>query len=179
MRLYTGEGFLWVKGSKGGKHVSMAKIENIERRELGVGDAVIDGLFTGLLAGLGMAATLVLAGWTGGEQPAEVLSRITPQQLDAPLSGFFLHLAVSGIYGMVYGVIWMLALRLRGFHPNLPVALVSGAAYGLLLEGLAQAVLLPGSGSALGQTPFWHLALAHLVYGLVLGLSLYRVQRNK
>ena len=179
MRLYRWEEFLWVKGSKGGKHVSMAKIENFERRELSVGDAVIDGLFTGLLAGLGMAAVLVLAGWTGGEQPAQVLGRFAPQQLNAPLSGFLLHLAVSGIYGMVYGVIWMLVLRLRGFRPSLPVALVSGAAYGLLLEGLAQAVLLPGSGSALGQTPFWHLALAHLVYGIILGLLLYRVRLNK
>ena len=61
--------------------MSMAKIENFERRELSVGDAVIDGLFTGLLAGLGMAAVLVLAGWTGGEQPAEVLSRFAPNSL--------------------------------------------------------------------------------------------------
>ena len=154
----------------------MAKIENIERRELSIGDAVIDGLFTGLLAGLGMAATLVLAGWTGGEQPAEVLSRIAPQQLNTPLSGFLLHLAVSGIYGMVYGIFWWLVLRVRSFQPNLLTALVGGVVYGRLLEAAAQAILLPSSGSGLGQTPFWHLALAHLVYGLVLGLLLYRVQ---
>jgi hypothetical protein len=80
---------------------------------------------------------------------------------------------------MVYGVIWWLVLRVRQFQPSLMTALVGGAAYGLLLEAAAQAILLPGSGSALGQLPMWQLALAHLVYGLVLGLLLYRVQLNR
>jgi hypothetical protein len=157
----------------------MAHIEQSKDRELSPGDAVIDGLFTGLLAGLAMAAALVLAGWSSGEHPVQVLTRLTPQQLNAPLSGFLLHLAVSGIYGMVYGVIWWLVLRVRQFQPSLMTALVGGAAYGLLLEAAAQAILLPGSGSALGQLPMWQLALAHLAYGLVLGWLLYRVQLNR
>jgi hypothetical protein len=157
----------------------MAEIRKFENRELGAGDAVIDGLFTGLVAGLGMAATLMLAGWIGGEPPALALSRFAPQQLSAPLSGFLLHLAVSGIYGMAYGVVWWMALRIRPFQPSLITALVGGAIYGLLLEAAAQAILLPGSGSALGQLPIWQLALAHLVYGMVLGLLLYRMQLNR
>jgi hypothetical protein len=44
-----------------------------------------------------------------------------------------------------------------------------GAAYGLLIFGIAEAVILPRAASALRDLPPPAFAAAHLVYGLVLG----------
>ena len=67
------------------------------RREIKASDAVVDGLFRGLLAGLGMGAYLVLAALTDGESPLGVLGRFDPAGSGQPLVGLLAHLAVSEI----------------------------------------------------------------------------------
>ena len=51
-----------------------------------------------------------------------------------------------------------------------------GLAYGLVLLLVARGLALTGAGAALREIPAWHLAIAHLVYGLVLG---WLVARSK
>jgi hypothetical protein len=47
--------------------------------------------------------------------------------------------------------------------------LVLGAVYGLLLFGIANAVILPRTNSLLALAPVWALGAAHVLYGAVLG----------
>jgi hypothetical protein len=84
----------------------------------------------------------------------------------AALSGALTHLAVASVYGILFGLIWW-ALR-RGLRVAVP-AWLAGALYGLALLAVAQAVVLPSAGSPLAEIPTLHFALAHLVYGVVLG----------
>jgi hypothetical protein len=46
---------------------------------------------------------------------------------------------------------------------------IAGALYGLLIFGIAEAVILPRAASALRDVPLPAFALAHAVYGIVLG----------
>ena len=136
------------------------------RRE-SASDAVIDGLFAGLVAGILMIVVIILGGLISGESPASVLGRFSTGQAASPAAGGLLHLAVSGIYGGLYGLLeyWMPS----GLRSRLPGWLM-GMVYSLLLLVLAFTVLLPGLGSPLVELPLWVLALGHSVYGLVLGL---------
>jgi len=152
----------------------MRQATNTIRRDISLGDAAIDGLFAGVLGGLVMGVYLALAGLLLGEGPAAVFSRFALSEEHAPLTGLLLHLAVSGIYGMLFGVIWSQALRLRSFTPTPQAAVLAGDAYGLLLVLVAWFILLPASGSPLRELPFLHFAIAHLIYGGVLGYVAYR-----
>jgi len=70
--------------------------------------------------------------------------------------------AVDGLLsGLLAGTAMALVLILG--------ALTMGRTYGLALLLVAKLILLPGSGSALGQIPLAYFALAHGIYGLVLG----------
>jgi hypothetical protein len=147
----------------------MGESNSILVRKSTASDAAIDGLFAGLIAGIFMILVIILGGLLAGEPPAEVLGRFSTGQAATPLAGGLLHLAVSGIYGVVFSLLvhWMpLGLRKR-----LPGWLV-GLVYGALLLGLAVGVLLPGLRSPLAELPLWVLALGHGAYGLVLGLRI-------
>jgi hypothetical protein len=68
------------------------------------------------------------------------------------------------VYGVLFALVWWLALR----RLRLPVVAV-GVAFGALLWLLATLLVLPLSGSALQSVaPLWF-AMAHLAYGLALG----------
>ena len=73
---------------------------------------------------------------------------------DAVLDGLFGGLA-GGIAMAIYLVLW---------------GLLAGALYGLALLAVAKLVALPAGGSALAEIPTLHFAVAHLLYGAVLGL---------
>ena len=129
-------------------------------------DITIDGLLSGLAAGIVMAVLLVAAGLLAGDAPASVLARFDPAAQASALTGLLAHLAVSGIYGLIFGVAYRLVLfsaRLR----SVP-AWAWGGLYGLALLGAAL-FLLPLSGSAVLQTPMLALLVAHLGFGLSLG----------
>ena len=132
-----------------------------------VGDAIVAGLFAGLLAGLVMLAYLVITELVAGHSPLAVLGWFASGNNGVPLLGGLMHLAVSGVYGSFYGLIrFAIPGRWRSRLPGW----LSGMLYGLRLFALAELFLLPGTGSPLLAIPAANFALAHLIFGLVLGL---------
>jgi hypothetical protein len=131
-----------------------------------VADAAVEGLLSGIAAGVLMAITLLGFGLVAGDAPGSVLGRFDPGGQEAPLTGGLAHLAVSGVYGILFGLGWHLQQRRL---PILP-AWAGGLVYGVVLFGLAETLLLPATGSPLGEIPAAQFGLAHAVYGLSLGL---------
>lgn len=131
------------------------------------GDRAVDGLFAGLLSGIGMALLLVIAGAATGNSPAEVLGTFSPGRDGNPAIGAAAHLAVSGLYGLTFAI-------LAGYLKSWAPLWAPGMVYGLVLFGLAALSRLPGS--ALNPTAF---LLAHLLYGGLLGWRLSRIWRGR
>lgn len=145
----------------------------IIRKRAAIGDAAVDGLFSGLGAGLVMAVVLVLLGMARGEGPVSVLSRFSGSDWVTPWTGLLSHLAVSGIYGILFGMLVRWALP---YWRNW--SWLMGLIYGALLFVLAALVILPGTHSLLRGLPAWEFGLAHLVYGAVLGTLAARNHKN-
>lgn len=141
----------------------------LPKDQLQAGDAAVKGLFNGFIAGIGMAVVLVAAGLISGVPAAKTLERFTPVSGGGPLTGVLAHLAVSGIYGLVFGLLWSTVLRWLRLDAGLWQGILTGVAYGLLLWLGAQYILLPTTGAAIGSLPAGQFLIAHLVYGLVLG----------
>lgn len=145
-----------------------------EQRDKTVGDVAVDGLLSGLLAGLVMGVFLILADWAAGISPAATLSRFDPAAGASPVVGGLFHLALSGLYGVVFALVFRVLMRR---WPELGrFGWLIGAGYGVLLWLAAQAVLVTGFNETLGSVPTLLFALAHVLYGAVLGLSLSRVE---
>jgi Family of unknown function (DUF6789) len=137
-----------------------------ERRRT-AGDAAVDGLLAGAVAGVAMAVYLVAASLLAGEGPASVLARFDPVRPGSPLIGAVMHLAVSAVYGLLFGVIYRLIGR--GRLSGRTAGALMGLVYGLVLLLLAQGLTLTGAGATLREIPVAQFAIAHLVYGLILG----------
>lgn len=135
-----------------------------------IGDAAVDGLFFGLVAGILMGLILTILGFLTGESPAAMLTRFDASGQTSPWTGALLHLAVSGIYGIVFALLWKIA---RVWLSRIPL-LIAGLAYGLGLFVVAELLLLPGTQSPLLDIPVWLFGLAHVVYGLTLGWLMQR-----
>ena len=142
----------------------MTQSKNLSVRKHSAGDAVVDGLLRGIVAGLAMAGVLVLAELLQGQPPGSTLSRFGLNGPATPVAGLLGHLAVAAVYGGVWGFVW---LFVRRWLP-LP-AWLAGIIYSLVLFALGQ-VLLRAAGSSLLELSTLSLVLAHGVYGLVLGL---------
>lgn len=85
----------------------MADIGTFHSEKVTAGDAAVNGLFSGMLAGAVMAAYLVVALSISGESPADVLSRFgSADGATSPLVGAVSHLAMSAIYGIAFALIW-------------------------------------------------------------------------
>jgi uncharacterized membrane protein YagU involved in acid resistance len=133
------------------------------KEQFSLGEAAVEGLLAGIAAGAVMLAYLLAFGVLSGESVAVILGYFSIQVPPNPFQGVLLHLAVSGIYGLLFGIVWRLLGR------RLP-AWGTALLYGLAIYLLARFVLLPESGSPLLDIPPLHFTLAHLVYGLVLAL---------
>ena len=131
------------------------------------GDAAAEGLLAGVGAGLVMAAYLVMAGLVAGDGPVRTLARFDPAAAASPLTGALIHLAVSAVYGLLFGVIYRLVGR--GRLAGTAAGVWLGLAYGLALLVAAQGLTLTGAGAALREIPAIHFAVAHLIYGAVVG----------
>ncbi|HEX6305704.1 MAG TPA: hypothetical protein VFZ76_16030 [Anaerolineales bacterium] len=142
-----------------------------------LGDAAVEGLFSGMIAGISMAAYLGMVNLMMGESLLETFARFAVSDDATPLLGFLLHLGVSGVYGLVYGLLCRLIARRWISYPFLRLSVLMGCAYGLVLLILAQVVLLPGSASPLKEISLTHLLIAHLIYGAALGI-LTRTEEN-
>jgi hypothetical protein len=133
-------------------------------------DTAVDGLLAGLVGGAAMALFLVVIGWLTGTPPLTTLAYFDPAQTGSWLTGLLAHLAVSAIYGVVFGLLLGIVGRIR---PSLAKRTwLWGMGYGLLLWLLGLGVVLTAVGAPLAQIPVWQFALAHLIYGLVLGFWL-------
>lgn len=146
----------------------------VTHRKKTVGDVAVDGLLAGMTAGLVMGVLLILFGLLGGTSPLQMLGRFDPADGGSAAIGGLLHLAVSGIYGILFAIFlrfltarWV-ALRRNGW--------LIGAGYGLALWLAAQFVFLPGLNTALTEITPLYFALAHLAYGAVLGYIMGRHQ---
>lgn len=148
----------------------MSEASSYRGQDSATGDAAVEGLFGGMIAGIAMMIYLLLAGLTFGEGPLTMLSHFGESGGSTPLAGLLLHLGVSGVYGIAFALICQLTARRRGFRPTLWVVGVLGGAYGLVLWLLAKSILLPATSSPLMTMPGGHLLVAHLIFGIFLGL---------
>ncbi len=137
-------------------------------RETRVGDAAVEGLLNGILAGIAMAAVIIGFGFLNGIAPLTVLQYFDVTGNTSPLTGILVHLAVAGVYGVAFGLIAFVLARVLGARMNRVGWLALGAVYGLIILGIAQGIILPRAALALEALPFWTMAAAHIVYGLVL-----------
>ena len=132
------------------------------------GDAAVDGLLAGGAAGIVMAAYLGIAGLAQGFSIGATFGRFDPTGAALPITGLLIHLAVSGVYGMVYGLGRRMTAGVPGLG-RLP-GWLAGGLDGAILLALAWTLVLSGADSPLLEFPRPHLAAAHGVYGLALGL---------
>ena len=140
---------------------------------MSAGDVAVEGLLDGMIGGVVMGTYLVVAGAAGGDAPGTVLARFDASGAGAPITGALLHLSVSGIYGIVFGLGWWLASRAPRFRR---LGWLAGLLYGMALLLVAETLVLPASGSALLAIPLRDFAVAHALYGLVLGIVISRKQ---
>lgn len=128
------------------------------------GNAAVDGLIAGAVAGVPMLGYLLL---TSGAAPADLLNRFAANSMTlSPFLSLVGHLAVSAIYGMLFSLIWR---TLRG-GARRSMRVIGGLVYGLSLFAVAEWIILPALQSPLLGLPTVHWALAHVIYGIVLGL---------
>jgi hypothetical protein len=148
----------------------MSKIRPFVQVYKRTSDAVIDGLFNGIQAGLlmGMYLALVLIARHQGLAPfLNGLSQVTGS---SPLASVFFHLAVSAIYGALFGGISkVFSLKWSGSTNTWPSQGL-GVIFGALLYLFASTVLISETRNLLqGVLPI-HFLIAHLIYGWALGL---------
>jgi len=147
-------------------------METTTKQAQSTGDKAVDGLLAGLLAGLAMALTLVGVALASGENPGVMMGRFDVVNGNAAATGALLHLAVSGIYGAIFALIYY---ALVGLRPRIHTyGWLIGLLYSLFLWAVARGVFLPAAASPLLDIPPVGFILAHVVYGLVLG---HRVQK--
>jgi ABC-type phosphate transport system permease subunit len=144
----------------------MEKATTLTQKHTSAGDAAVSGLFGGLLAGAMMAVFLALAGLLAGLGAGTYLSYFASGENVSPVQGLLTHLAVSGVYGLVFGLGWRFA---KGKRFSRVPGWMGGLAFGILLWVLALAVILPGTSSPLRLLPPLLLAAAHVIYGITLG----------
>ncbi len=147
----------------------MTEIANVAREEMSFSESAVDGLFAGLLAGVVMSGFLAVTTLVRAGSLGDLFSRFNPGGAAYPWTGFLVHLAVSGVYGIVFGVLWKTGTRWLRIAPARMQSSIVGIIYGLLLWLAAQYILLPGSGSALRTMPVVQFLPAHALYGLMLG----------
>ena len=127
----------------------------------------VDGLIYGVASGAAMFLSLAIFAVLTGESPVTVASHFTIGELTSPWVGLFGHLSVSAIYGALFGaLIWPV---LRRISDRKIVSWLAGLIFGVFLLLLAQFAVLPNTNSPLDILSYWHWAVAHVIYGLVLG----------
>ncbi len=137
-------------------------------RTASAGDAAVEGLLNGILAGIVMALFFVVVEVVSGSAPLAALGYFDVSQIGSPLNGLFVHFAVAGVYGLLFGLGWSALKRSVNFQLNPLGALGIGVVYGLLILVVAEIVILPRTSSPLRDLPLWAFGAAHLVYGIVL-----------
>jgi hypothetical protein len=136
--------------------------------QLRLGDAAVDGLFDGALAGLAMALWLVLIDSLSEGTPLAVLTGFDLEQWSSPLRGLVLHLTLAAIYGAIFSIARHAIVRQRSINRWASGAI--GLAYGLLLWLIATFVLPISIEALLRAVTPSAVFIAHVIYGISLGL---------
>lgn len=144
----------------------MEKVEGHLKTKITAGDAAVNGLLNGLVGGVAMAAVVIIFSLLGGKGFG-YLGYFSAGAPVLPLVGLVMHLAVSTIYGLLYGLIrkWTRLDRLT----RLP-GWLAGLIYAMGLWVFAVTLLLPGAKSMILTLPWVVFFTGHFAYGLVLGL---------
>ena len=145
----------------------MDNSKSLMRAHRSVGDAAVDGLLNGLIAGSIMTIYIALIGVTMGTNLAAVLSAFDLGQGTSPVRGVLIHLAIAAIDGMIFSLIYRLIEQHRTVGQGGSVLI--GLVYGLLLWSIAQVAITAGINDSLGSLPVVHLVVAHVIYGVTLG----------
>lgn len=143
----------------------------ISVRRKTIGDAAVDGLLSGIVAGLAMAAYLLAYGLLRGESAGTVLGRFDLGPQHSAVTGLLLHLATSAIYGAIFALALRVLSRWTGSYRR--YAWLAGMVYGLALFAVAWLALAPQE-SALREFGALNLAVAHALFGAVLGYQIGR-----
>jgi hypothetical protein len=133
-------------------------------------DAVINGLFSGVLAGLAMILVLALVGSFTQSKISDLLGLFDPTGNQNIYTGGFAHLAVSAVYGLLFGLLWKLFFLRR----RMPVW-IGGMVFGGLIFVFSELFISHGSGTPLLQIPALLFGISHLVYGTTLGLGFHHL----
>jgi hypothetical protein len=141
-------------------------------REKRFGDTAVDGLLAGVIGGAGMMGYLVVVALLTGQSAAQMVGRFDAAQNGSLMPGLLAHMGVSAVYGMMFALI---AQPGRWIRPLPGPRWVQGVVYGLALFGVARALLLPAVGSPLLEIAPEQFAIAHALYGLLLGFRSGRV----
>jgi hypothetical protein len=131
------------------------------------GDAAVDGLLNGAVAGVVMAIYLAAINLATGTSLTATLSVFDLGQGSSPVRGALIHLALATIYGIVFSLVFRMIGR--GIPAGRGHALASGLVYGVLLWLMMQIAFAGGLNVPLSNLAVVHFALAHVVYGLTLG----------
>jgi hypothetical protein len=139
-----------------------------------LGDTAVDGLLAGASAGIVMGIFLIITGLITGGSWRQTLAAFDPA-VQSPLSGALTHLAVAGVYGLVFAILRRSTARTAVVLPTWAL----GLGYGLalwLLAAMTLNVQAAGvdAGGWLQEFAGLQFAAAHLVYGLTLGWLLGR-----
>jgi len=156
----------------------MNEIGTNNRSQAVASDLAVDGIFTGLEAGIIMAAFLVAVSAQNHISPAELLSAFSFNSTPTWISGLLTHLAVSSIYGIFFNMVTYFMFRKSS---NLKVTFFvpfSGLIYGSLLWIAAEYFLFDLTAFQLKEMPANILLVAHLIYGVVLGILVQRRRRS-
>lgn len=151
---------------------------SIAQRRDSVGDAAVDGLLAGVAAGVVMAAYLLVAGLLTGSDWRALLAQFDPGASASPLTGVLTHLAVSGVYGVVFGLVWRLLGGCVRARPGAVAGLLYGMALWLLASIVSMVSIRAGNANWLSAIAPLHLGIAHGLYGCTLGWLMAR-QHNR
>lgn len=123
-----------------------------------------------------MAAFVVGIEAPAGIAPLAVLGYFDGSAAASPVIGLLTHIAISGIYGVGFGVAGMIVRRALGAKMSPGLWLLFGIVYGALIFAIAEWILLPPTHSPLLGLSMPVFAAAHILYGLVLA---WLVSRNR
>ncbi len=141
-----------------------------------VGDVAVDGLLSGVVAGVAAALYLVIIGLFSGETFHSTLGRFDPQQTGNAILGIFVHLGMSAVYGGLFAVLY------RPIRRRMPTSsvlnLIIGLIYGIILMLVAELVFNSGIESALDDISEIQFALFHIIFGLVLVVVVEKFNRS-
>lgn len=127
------------------------------------GEAAVDGLFAGLLAGLASLSLMYVGRLLGLKLSFDSLVWLDPAGVSAWM-GAAVQLGLASLFGLLFGVgRWV--LRKQGFGLSIEAV---GLVYGLVIFLGARAFLLPP------EAPAGWFAADYAVYGLALGMAARR-----